>query len=287
MNYEKIRRYAQTEWYELLKLTAREPAGLAALLLRAVHDAGHSIRILADFCANGKGKTMLCLDTSEPFNERLVIALDEAQLWLGVQDVAKIGEGGLGPESLRAAVQERAERCLKLSQRMVRPWKSGPPSFEALERLAAENREEAHSLARLAQLHSGMRFVVELGGKSHLVGGDSDVPAAFVSSATSTFDGCRVCATGEDGTVYLQSDSADWPAPRGGRLPAEAVGRLVAPRLAWAQLLKLSFSCKARLCRRTSSGKISLTIEGVEFPERISSDMIEAALQAAQIELFK
>jgi hypothetical protein len=286
VNVERIRRYAQTEWYELLKLTAREPPGLAALLLFAVRDAGPRVRVLADVGANGLVKTMLCLDSSEPLNERLVIALDEAQLWLGVQDVAAIGTGGLGPESLRAAVQEHTEQCLKLSQRMVRPWKSGPPSFETLERLAAENREEAHRLAKLAQLQSGTRFVVELGGKSHLVGGDDDVPAAFVSSATSTFDGCRVCATGDDGTVYLQSDSADWPAPRGGRLPAEAVGRLVAPRLAWAQLLKLSFSCKARLCRRTATGKVSLTIEAVEFPERISSDMIQAALQAAQIELF-
>lgn len=286
MNHEKIRRYAQTEWYELLKLTAREPAGLAALLLLAVHDAGHRVRILADVSANGLDRTMLCLDTSEPFDEKLVIALDEAQLWLGAQDVATIGEGGLGPESLRAAVQEHTERCLKLTQRLVRPWKSGPPSFETLERLAAENREEARTLATLAQLQSGQRFVVELGGKSCLVGGVDDVPAAFVASTTSTFDGCRVCVTGEDGTVYLQSDSADWPAPRAGRLPAEVVGRLVAPRLAWAQLLKLTFSCKARLCRRTASGKISLTIEAVEFPEPISSDMIQAALQAAQIELF-
>lgn len=277
-----IEAFRTAKWHTLIGCIS-VPMSLYYLFMAVLRQLRPQVRLLARLTPTGVGYPMLCFEPGER-GPKVVFAALSPQLLLGPTDLPQDEVDALDASSRAEACRADVTRALKALRPIVAKLKKGDLTREDLNDLA-DTPEQREQLRRMLDAARGPLVTVDIGGRPTRFGGEPTVPDALIEREPGWWNGCRVIAIDRNGNWILEVNDPKWPSPSKSEISARATNEVATERLRLALAVTTGVRLYVRITESMRSGRLSMLVEEVEFPDGIGL-AIDQALLRAQLPLF-
>jgi hypothetical protein len=271
------------KWHTLIECIS-VPMCLHYLFMAVLRQLRPQVRMLARLTPNGVGYPMLCFEPSQS-GPKVVFAALSPQLLLGPTDLPQDEVDALDASSRAEACRADVAKALKSLRPIVAKLKKGNFTREDLD-AHADTPEHRERMRRMLDATRGPLVTINIGGRPTRLGGEPKVPVALIEREPGWWNCCRVVAVDRNCNWIVAVDDPTWPSPSKSEIEARAMNEIASERLRLAFALTTSVRLYVRIAETMRSGRLSMLVEEVEFPDGIGLPVNQALLRA-QLPLFR